>query len=88
MRHPYYEEYFDEKHLKIDKFDIDFDFDQNSLNLELKDIKKMLLKEINEVNSKMGEDEYYLRDGELFVKNIEKKIKTDKKNVKVKTHWL
>ena len=69
LKHPYFKEYFDEKHLVLKEVDINFDFDipdpNNKDKFNLDHLKELLLIEINEINSKCGEECYLLENGEF-----------------------
>ena len=49
MMHPYFKDFFEKEHLIVTKNDMDFDFDRKE-KWTLENVKKMIIKEVNEVN--------------------------------------
>lgn len=56
MKHPYFADIFEEEHLKCEDHKMDFDFEEKE-NLSYEELKKMIIKEVVELNQEVGEEE-------------------------------
>ena len=83
MKHKYFEEYFEEAHLKCDPTNIDFTFDEDEKKNTKEDLIEMIVEEVNQCNEKAGEQQYKLVEGELKTVKVQRQ-KKEKDSSKIK----
>lgn len=80
LRHEYFKEYFDQKHLDFQDVDIDFGFDfpEKEGVFDVEELKRLVIREINEINGECGEECYFFEDGVLTAVTAEEFLKVNR----------
>ena len=88
MKHEYFKEYFEESHLKVEKIEYEKDVFvdlKDCRKYTLGDWRKLVLKEVNLINSAANENTYSIDDKGELVENKSLEEDVEVSGIEVKT---